>query len=76
MRMPLNYDVKVLYTGKSIREQRKIPLRQIEQDVHIAKSTVCKWENGICVPSFMQLAILSKYFDVDWTALIKVESIE
>ena len=73
MRKPLNFTAQITYTGRSIREERGITFRQIESDTHIAKSTICKWEKGSCVPSFQQLAILAKYFDVDWTKLVRVD---
>jgi transcriptional regulator with XRE-family HTH domain len=66
-------DIRVVYTGKYARQALGVPLRKIEEDTGISKGTICKWENGYCAPSFLQLAVVADYLGVDWNELIVVK---
>ena len=49
---------------KELRTQKGISQEKLAKDIHISRSAVAKWENGLGLPGEESLRILSEYFDI------------
>ena len=55
---------------RELRLQKGVSQAKLAADIHISRSAVAKWENGLGLPSDESLKILSEYFDVGIGVLI------
>ena len=55
---------------KKLRADKGISQAALAQAIHISRSAVAKWENGLGLPSQDSLRILSEYFGVSETQLL------
>ncbi len=49
---------------KQLRKQKGISQTKLAADIHISRSAVAKWENGLGMPSDESLQMLADYFGV------------
>lgn len=49
---------------KELRAQRGISQRELAEQIHISRSAVAKWENGLGLPGEESLGLLAEYFGV------------
>lgn len=49
---------------RELRLQKGISQARLAADIHISRSAVAKWENGLGLPSDESLKILAEYFDI------------
>lgn len=49
---------------KELRAQRGISQRELAEQIHISRSAVAKWENGLGLPGEESLQLLASYFGV------------
>ena len=61
---------------KGLRSEKGISQAKLAADIHISRSAVAKWENGLGVPSDESLKMLSDYFGVTIDELIPNKSNE
>lgn len=50
---------------RTLRTQRGISQAKLAAEIHISRSAVAKWENGLGLPSDESLYLLASYFQVD-----------
>lgn len=55
---------------KEFRLQKGISQSQLAADIHISRSAVAKWENGLGMPNDASLALLADYFDISVDELL------
>lgn len=55
---------------KELRQQKGVSQTKLAADIHISRSAVAKWENGLGLPSEDSLLLLSEYFGVDVKTLL------
>ncbi|MBQ7874604.1 MAG: helix-turn-helix transcriptional regulator [Oscillospiraceae bacterium] len=55
---------------KELRMQKGISQAKLARDIHISRSAVAKWENGLGLPSEDSLNILSEYFEINVSELL------
>ena len=55
---------------KELRNRKGISQTKLAEEIHISRSAVAKWENGLGLPGEESLRILSEYFDVNIKELI------
>lgn len=55
---------------RSLRSDRKVPLKVIAHDLSVSVSTVSSWENGVRIPTLRMLMRLSQYFEVPVCKLV------
>ena len=49
---------------KNYRTERGITQTQLADDIHISRSAVAKWENGLGMPNDESLSLLAEYFGI------------
>ena len=49
---------------KELRSEKEISQAKLAADIHISRSAVAKWENGLGVPSDESLKLLADYFGI------------
>lgn len=49
---------------RELRLQKGISQAKLAADIHISRSAVAKWENGLGLPSEESLKILAEYFNI------------
>lgn len=55
---------------KELRAEKGISQTKLAADIHISRSAVAKWENGLGLPNDESLKLLSKYFGVSIDELL------
>lgn len=55
---------------KELRAEKGISQTKLAADIHISRSAVAKWENGLGLPNDASLRMLAEYFDVPVSDLI------
>lgn len=50
---------------KKLRAEKGISQAKLAEDIHISRSAVAKWENGLGLPNDASLQLLSEYFNID-----------
>jgi len=55
---------------KKLRQERNITQQKLAEDIFVSRSTVAKWENGLGMPSDVNLKALCEYFSVSEEELI------
>ena len=55
---------------RELRMQKNISQAKLSADIHISRSAVAKWENGLGLPSDESLKLLAEYFGVAVDELI------
>ena len=55
---------------RQLRAEKGISQTKLAQDIHISRSTVAKWENGLGVPNAESMQLLADYFGVPVEELI------
>ena len=53
---------------KRLRRQKKISQKELGKIIFVSRSTICKWEMGLGLPSDVNIDSLCEYFEVskDW----------
>ena len=59
---------------KELRMQKGISQTKLAEDIHISRSAVAKWENGLGLPNDESLKILAEYFNVNVAEFIPDKS--
>ena len=59
---------------KELRLQKGISQARLAADIHISRSAVAKWENGLGLPNDESLMLLSEYFGVSIDELLPDQS--
>ena len=49
---------------REIRENRKLTQAQLAEKLMISRKTICKWENGVGLPSIQFLKDLADFYQV------------
>jgi len=55
---------------KELRMQKGISQTKLAEDIHISRSAVAKWENGLGLPNDESLKMLAEYFSVSISEFI------
>ena len=55
---------------RELRLQKNVSQAKLAADIHISRSAVAKWENGLGLPNDESLRMLAEYFDVPVSDLI------
>lgn len=55
---------------KLLRAQRNISQAKLAEEIHISRSAVAKWENGLGLPGSDSLQMLADYFDLSVSDLL------
>lgn len=50
---------------KNLRQSKHITQQQLAKTIFVSRSAIAKWENGLGVPSDVNLQALCEFFDVD-----------
>lgn len=50
---------------KELRLQKGVSQAKLASEIHISRSAVAKWENGLGLPNEESLGLLAEYFEVD-----------
>ena len=61
---------------KELRSEKGISQAKLATDIHISRSAVAKWENGLGLPSDESLKMLAEYFGVTISELLPDKSNE
>ena len=61
---------------KELRDEKGVSQAKLAADIHISRSAVAKWENGLGLPSDESLSLLACYFGITVDELIKNNSNE
>ena len=61
---------------KELRSEKGISQAKLAADIHISRSAVAKWENGLGLPSDESLKMLAEYFGVGVGELLPDKSNE
>lgn len=61
---------------KKLRNQKGISQEKLASEIHISRSAVAKWENGLGLPNDESLKMLSDYFSVSIEELLPNEDSE
>ena len=61
---------------KELRSEKGISQAKLAVDIHISRSAVAKWENGLGLPSDESLKMLAEYFGVGVGELLPDKSNE
>ena len=59
---------------KELRAQKGVSQAKLAADIHISRSAVAKWENGLGLPNDESLRMLSEYFGVPISELVPDKS--
>ena len=63
-------------TLKQLRSQKGISQAKLAEEIHISRSAVAKWENGLGLPSEDSLRLLAEYFHIPPEALTENQELE
>lgn len=55
---------------KKLRAQKGISQAKLAEDIHISRSAVAKWENGLGLPGEESLKLLTEYYGIDMDQLL------
>ena len=55
---------------KELRAEKGVSQAKLAADIHISRSAVAKWENGLGLPNDESLRMLAEYFDIPVSDLI------
>ena len=55
---------------KELRAEKGVSQAKLAADIHISRSAVAKWENGLGLPNDESLRLLAEYFGVDTNELL------
>lgn len=55
---------------KDLRAEKGVSQAKLAADIHISRSAVAKWENGLGLPNDESLRMLAEYFDIPVSDLI------
>lgn len=55
---------------KDLRSEKGVSQAKLAEDIHISRSAVAKWENGLGLPNDESLKLLAQYFGVSVDALL------
>lgn len=55
---------------KELRLQKGVSQAKLASEIHISRSAVAKWENGLGLPNEESLKLLAEYFEIDITEFI------
>ena len=55
---------------KNLRSEKGISQAKLAADIHISRSAVAKWENGLGLPNDESLKLLADYFGITIDELI------
>lgn len=55
---------------KDLRAEKGVSQAKLAADIHISRSAVAKWENGLGLPNDESLRMLSEYFGIPVSDLI------
>ena len=55
---------------KELRAEKGVSQAKLAADIHISRSAVAKWENGLGLPNDESLRMLSEYFSIPISDLI------
>ena len=58
---------------KELRTEAKLSTKELSAILKVNHSTICRWENGIMVPSIEHLYNIAIYFGVSSDYLIGIE---
>ena len=61
---------------KELRSEKGISQAKLAADIHISRSAVAKWENGLGLPNDESLKLLADYFGITIDELIPNKSNE
>ena len=61
---------------KELRAAKGVSHAKLAADIHISRSAVAKWENGLGLPNDASLKLLSEYFEVTIEELVPDKSTE
>ena len=61
---------------KELRSEKGISQAKLAADIHISRSAVAKWENGLGLPNDESLKLLADYFCITIDELIPNKSNE
>ena len=61
---------------KELRSEKGISQAKLAADIHISRSAVAKWENGLGLPNDESLKLLADYFGITTDELIPNKSNE
>ena len=61
---------------KELRQQKGVSQARLAEEIHISRSAVAKWENGLGLPSDESLKLLADYFGIAMDELIPNKSSE
>ena len=61
---------------KELRSEKGISQAKLAADIHISRSAVAKWENGLGLPNDESLKLLADYFGIAINELIPNKSNE
>lgn len=61
---------------KELRQEKGISQTRLASDIHISRSAVAKWENGLGLPNDESLRMLADYFEITVDELIPSKSNE
>ena len=61
---------------KELRNKKGVSQAKLAADIHISRSAVAKWENGLGLPNDDSLKLLANYFCVTVDELISNKSTE
>ena len=61
---------------KELRQEKGISQTRLASDIHISRSAVAKWENGLGLPNDESLRMLAEYFEITVDELIPSKSNE
>lgn len=61
---------------KDLRQEKGISQTRLASDIHISRSAVAKWENGLGLPNDESLRMLAEYFEITVDELLPSKSNE
>ncbi len=61
---------------KELRFKKSVSQAKLAADIHISRSAVAKWENGLGLPNDESIKLLSEYFEVSIEELVPNKSNE
>lgn len=61
---------------RELRQEKGISQTRLASDIHISRSAVAKWENGLGLPNDESLRMLAEYFEITVDELIPSKSNE
>ena len=61
---------------KELRSEKGISQAKLAADIHISRSAVAKWENGLGLPNDESLKLLADYFGITTDELIPTRAMK